>query len=47
MTSTAKRLMVRVIERRIVNGENFDDIIRAYPKLTLAEVKELREAVGA
>ena len=47
MSKPQKNLMVRVINRRIASGETFDDIIKDYPKLTDAEVEELREAVGA
>lgn len=47
MSKSAKKIMVRVITNRIKEGETFDEIIAEYPKLTPAEIKELREAVGA
>ena len=46
MTTSKKNLMVRVIKRRMSNGETFDEIIVDYPKLTEEEITELREAVG-
>jgi uncharacterized protein (DUF433 family) len=47
MTTSQKNLMIRVIKKRMAAGETFDEIIADYPKLTDAEVEELREAVGA
>ena len=47
MTAPQKRLMVRVITKLIVEeGMTFDQAIAKYPKLTPAEVQELREAIG-
>lgn len=46
MTKSAKNIMVRVINSRLKKGETFEEIIADYPKLTDAEVEELREAVG-
>lgn len=47
MSKAVKNIMVRVIKKRMADGETFDEIIADYPKLTEAEVEELREAVGA
>ena len=47
MSKSAKKIMVRVITNKMKEGETFDDIIKDYPKLTEAEIEELREAVGA
>lgn len=47
MSKSAKKIMVRVITKKMDEGETFDDIIKDYPKLTEAEIEELREAVGA
>lgn len=47
MSKSAKKIMVRVITNRMVEGETFEKIIADYPKLTEIEIKELREAVGA
>lgn len=45
MTNSAKNLMIRVITKRINAGENFEEIILKYPKLTVEEIEELREAI--
>lgn len=37
--------MIRVIRRRMADGEELEDILTGYPKLTDAEKEELREAV--
>lgn len=47
MSKSAKKIMVRVINNRMAEGETFEEIIADYPKLTEAEIEELREAVGA
>ena len=47
MSKSMKNIMVRVIKKRMNEGEIFDEIIKDYPTLTDAEVEELREAVGA
>ena len=45
MSNSAKIIMLRVIRRRMAEGEEFEDILAGYPKLTDAEKEELREAV--
>ena len=45
MSNSAKNIMLRVIHRRMAEGEEFEDILAGYPKLTDAEKEELREAV--
>ena len=47
MSKSAKKIMVRVINSRLKEGETFEEIIADYPKLTPEEIEELREAVGA
>lgn len=47
MSKSAKKIMVRVLNNRMAEGETFDEIIVDYPKLTPTEIEELREAVGA
>ena len=47
MSSSKKKLMVRVITNRLKEGETFEEIIADYPKLTPEEIEELREAVNA
>ena len=46
MSKSAKKIMVRVINNRMAEGETFEEIIADYPKLTSEEIEELREAVG-
>lgn len=45
MSDSAKKIMLRVIRRRMAEGEELEDILAGYPKLTDAEKEELREAV--
>ncbi len=45
MSNAAKNIMLRVIRRRMTEGEELEDILDGYPKLTDAEKEELREAV--
>lgn len=45
MSNAAKNIMLRVIRRRMTEGEELEDILASYPKLTDAEKEELREAV--
>lgn len=45
MTIEMRDLMIRVITKRINNGETFDEVIADYPKLTESEIKELRKAI--
>ena len=47
MTTAQKNTILRVIRRRLANGETFDEIINDYPRLTDEEVEMLRETVGA
>lgn len=46
MSNAAKNIMVRVIKRRMTDGENLEDILANYPKLTEEEKQELRKAVA-
>lgn len=41
----ALNLLCRVIRRRVGKGEELDNILRDYPKLTEAEQALVREAV--
>lgn len=45
MSNAAKNIMLRVIRRRMVEGEELEDILDGYPKLTDAEKEELRAAI--
>ena len=46
MSNASKNIMVRVIKRRMADGENLDDILESYPRLTEEEKQELRKAVA-
>ena len=46
MTKLKKNLMLRVIKKRLDNGENIEDIFADYPKLTDTEKSELKDALG-
>lgn len=46
MTATTKKIMIRVIKRRMEAGETLDEIITDYPKLSKAEIKELKESIS-
>ena len=45
MSNSAKNIMLRVIRRRMAEGEELEDILASYPKLTDAEKEELRAAI--
>lgn len=45
MSKSMKNIMVRVIKKRMNEGEIFDEIIKDYPKLTDAEVEDLRNII--
>ena len=47
MSKSAKKLMIRVITKRMSDGETFEEVIADYPKLTSEEITELRESVNA
>lgn len=40
------RMACRVIERRMEEGEPFEQIVTDYPKLTDGEVKQIRAELG-
>lgn len=46
MSKVVKNIMLRVIRRRMVEGESVEDILADYPKLTEDEKSELKEALG-
>ena len=37
--------MIRVIKEKMKTGLTFDDIVAEYPKLTVTEIAELKEAI--
>jgi uncharacterized protein (DUF433 family) len=46
MTKSAMNIFIRVISRRIEAGEDLEDILNSYPKLTEEEKNEIRERLA-
>lgn len=46
MSKAVKNIMVRAIKARMKQGEELEDILASYPKLTEEEKEELRKAVA-
>lgn len=46
MTKSAMNIFIRVISRRMEAGEDLEDILNSYPKLTEEEKNEIRERVA-
>lgn len=44
MSNVVKNIVIRAVKNRMTTGEKFEDIIRSYPKLTKAEIEEIKEA---
>ena len=45
MSKVVKNIMLRVIRRRMAEGESVEEILADYPKLTEDEKSELKEAL--
>lgn len=45
MSNAVKSVMLRVISRRLAAGEEFEDIIKSYPRLTEDEIEEIRKGL--
>ena len=45
MSNAAKNIMIRVIKKRMSNGETFEEVIANYPRLTDEEKLELEQAI--
>jgi uncharacterized protein (DUF433 family) len=43
MSNSMKKIYIRVITKRIADGETIDDILSSYPKLTDEEKTELKK----
>ncbi len=41
ISTTVKSIMLRVIEKRLLAGERFEEIIRSYPRLSEEDRQEL------
>lgn len=46
MGKSALNIMIRTVKRRMGNGEDLEDILKSYPKLTMRESELIREAVS-
>ena len=42
LSNIQKKIILRAVQIRINNGENIDDILNSYPKLTDDEKKEIK-----
>ena len=45
MNKIVKNLMVRVIKEKMKTGLTFEDAVAEYPKLTKAEIAELKKVI--
>ncbi len=43
MSNAAKNIMVRAIKNRIAAGEEFEEIIKSYPRLTQEDIEEIEK----
>ena len=46
MTNSAMNIFLRVVRRRLANGERLEDILASYPKLTESEKNEIRARIN-
>ena len=46
MSNAKLKLMVSVFSRRIIAGETFEEVAADYPKLTEADLEQIREALN-
>ena len=46
MSKSMKNLMIRVMKKKMSEGEDLEEILESYPRLTDEEKQELREAVA-
>lgn len=45
MSNAVKNIIVRVVKNKLAAGEKFEDVMKLYPKLTKAEITEIKEAL--
>lgn len=43
MSNATKNIMVRAIKNRIAAGEEFEEIIKSYPRLTQEDIEEIEK----
>lgn len=46
MSNAVKNIVIRVIKARLEEGGKFEDAIKAYPRLTKDEVREIKAALA-
>lgn len=46
MSKVVKNIMLRVIRKRMAEGETVEEILSDYPRLTEDEKNELKEVLG-
>ena len=46
MSKSMKNLMIRVMKKKMSEGEDLEEILKSYPRLTDEEKQELRKAVA-
>lgn len=46
MSGAVRKIMIRVLKKRMQEGESLEEILSGYPKLSEKEKQELREAVA-
>ncbi len=43
MSNAARNIMVRAIKNRMAAGEEFEEIIKSYPRLTKEDIEEIEK----
>lgn len=43
MSNAVKNIMVRAIGKRLAAGEELEDVIKSYPRLTPKEIEEIKK----
>ena len=46
MTALQLRIIRRAIQNRMRNGEDFEEIIKSYPKLSDSEIEQIKNELG-
>lgn len=46
MSKAVKNIMIRVIKAKLAAGEDFEDIIKDYPKLTQEDITEIQNELN-
>lgn len=46
MTALQLRIIRRAIQNRITDGEEFEEIITSYPKLSEGEIEQIKNELG-